>query len=419
MLKKRTTVAATVAAALLVVAAGCGSSSNSSAGGTGVTGSTAGKTIKIGVIADLTGPASADDTTVAQGVKAGIGLANQEGYHITFDVADTATNPSTALAAAQKFVDQDHVFAVVMVSALGFAAAPFLLAHHVPVVGAAIDSTEWITDRNMFSILGTEDYTQVSSIWGQIFKNLGATNLASVGYSISPSSSESAKGIAASSQQAGLKVGYINANFPFGSTNVGPIVLAMKNAGINAFAGSIEENTEFATINQLRQQGTNLKVPLMATGYGGDLAEGGPGATQDAQGVYFLTGFEPVEMHTAATEQLQNALKTYAGVTGDPTFAEYLSYLSVDALVQGLKAAGSKPTQGSVINALLAMHNYTGTGLYGPHSVAFDLASRGKTAGADGCEWITQYQGSAFHLVSGMDPICGSSIPGLKVSASS
>jgi branched-chain amino acid transport system substrate-binding protein len=428
--RARAAAAATVV--LVLLAAGCGSSKKSTAGGTssgstagttastsGTTGSTAGKTITIGVIADLTGLASADDTTVAQGVAARIGLAGQEGYHIKYVVADTASSPATALAAAQRLVDQDHVFAVVLVSALGFSAAPFLLAHNIPVVGAAIDSTEWITDRNMFSILGTEDYTKVSSIWGQIYKQLGATSVASLGYSISPSSAESAKGVAASSQQAGLKVGYLNADFPFGSTNVGPIVLAIKNSGANAFSASVEENTEFAIISQLRGAGADLKVPLLATGYGGDLAMGGPGAAQAAQGVYFLSGFEPVEMNTPATQQLQNALKTYSGVNGDPTFAEYLGYLSVDALVQGLKAAGSNPTQGAVINALQGMDNYTGAGLYGSHSVAFNLAARGQNAGADGCEWITQYQGSTFHLVPGMDPICGSIIPGLKVSASS
>jgi branched-chain amino acid transport system substrate-binding protein len=102
-----------------------------------------------------------------------------------------------------------------------------------------------------------------------------------------------------------------------------------------------------------------------------------------------------------------------------PTFAEYLGYLSVNALVQGLKAAGPNPTQSGVIDALGGMTHYTGGGLYGGQSIAFDLAGRGQVIGADGCEWITQYQGSTFHLVAGMDPICGSTIPGAKISASS
>jgi branched-chain amino acid transport system substrate-binding protein len=69
---------------------------------------------------------------------------------------------------------------------------------------------------------------------GELIKKLGGTNLASVGYSISPRSSEAAKAAAISAQLAGLQVGYLNTKFPFGDTNVGPAVLAMKQAGSTA-----------------------------------------------------------------------------------------------------------------------------------------------------------------------------------------
>jgi hypothetical protein len=48
-------------------------------------------------------------------------------------------------------------------------------------------------------------------------------------------------------------------------------------------------------------------------------------------------------------------------------------------LVQGLKAAGSNPTQASVISAMQQIHNYNGAGLYGTHSVSFALATRRPT----------------------------------------
>jgi branched-chain amino acid transport system substrate-binding protein len=405
------------AALVLLVAAGCSSSSKSSGGGSSSSGG--GKTITVGVLTDLTGLASTNSVTFPLGVKAGVGLAAKEGYTIKYDVVDTASSPASALSGAQKLVEQDHVFAILGSSALLFSAAPFLASRGVPVVGVAIDSTEWITDRNMFSVLGTQDYSKVYSQFGLFYKLVGATNLGSVGYSISPSSAESAKAIALSAQDAGLKVGYLNASFPFGGTNVGPAVLAMKAAGIDAFSGSIQTNTEFAMITGLRQQGVDLKAPLLATGYGGDLTSGGPGAEQAAQGVYFLTAYQPVEMNTTATQQLQSALSTYAGVKGLPTFAEYNGYASMDALVQGLKAAGSNPTQAAFINAMLAITNYNAAGLYGSHSVSFALADRGQASGPDNCYYVVQYQGSTFNLVSGADPICGAVIPGKTVSSSS
>jgi branched-chain amino acid transport system substrate-binding protein len=310
--------AATVAA--IVVAAGCssGSSSGSSSGGK--------PTYTVGVLTDLSGPGANTGGTTPQGIKAGVGMAAHDGYTIKYVIADTGSSPAGALTAAQKLVEQDHVFAVIALSGLTFAAAPYLSAQHVPVVGAAFDGSEWIKSPNMFSVIGTGDVTKVWSTYGLIFKKLGVTNLGTLGYGVVPASTDAATGSAVAAKAVGVKVGYINANFPLGSTNVAPVALAMKAAEVNGVITSIETNGSFALVTALKQDGVRLKGAVLPTGYGGDLVEGGPGAEQAAQGVYFLSTLEPVEMHTAATEQLQSALRTYAGVTGDPTFAEYLSY---------------------------------------------------------------------------------------------
>ena len=75
--------------------------------------------------------------------------------------------------------------------------------------------------------------TKVATTTGEFFKMEGVTNVAALGYSVSPSSSEAAKAAGASAQNAGLKVGYLNSAFPFGSTNVAPVALQMKSAGVN------------------------------------------------------------------------------------------------------------------------------------------------------------------------------------------
>ncbi len=410
--KAKLLASAAATASLMLVAIG-GSASTSGASGSSE------PTYTIGVLTDLTGLAATNAYTIPLGVKAAIGeLAAKEGYKIKYDVADTATSPAGALSGAQKLVEQDHVFAVIANSALTFSAAPYLASQGVPVIGAAVDSTEWITDRNMFSVIGTEDYTKVYSQWGTIYKKLGVTNLASLGYSISPSSAGSANGIAKAAELAGIKVGYLNASFPFGSTNTDPVALALKSAGINGLSASIETSTEFSLIDQLKNEGLKVTV-LNATGYGGDLFLGGAGGVRTAEGEYFLTSFEPIELHTAQTEQLTNAMKTYAGVKSEPTFAEYQGYLSVEALLDGLKAAGSHPTQASFIDAMLKMGTFNGGGLFGPgHSVGFALDDRGKVSGADNCDYILKFSDSTFHLVPGMDPICGHTIAGQTVATS-
>jgi branched-chain amino acid transport system substrate-binding protein len=398
-------------AAVGLIAAACSSSSKSSSAGGG------GKTITVGVITDLSGPGSNTGDTTEPGIKAGIGVAKEEGYNVKYVMADTTTSPTGALAAARKLVQQDHVFAVILISVVGFGAANYLAQQGIPVVGANVDGPEWLTQKNMFSIFGYEDYTKVQTTLGQFMKARGVTSLASLGYGIEPSSADVAKGWAISAQMQGIKIGYLNTQLPFGDTNFGPEAIAMKNNGVDGLITAIVTNSSFAIINALRQEGVQLKAAALPTGYGGDLTGGGPGAEQAAQGVYFTVGAEPIEMHTAATEKLASALKTYAGVTNEPTLSEYLGYLAVDGLVTGVKAAGGNPSRAAFINAMLGIHNYSAQGLYGGHTISFTMASRGQTAGADNCLWVVQFQGSTFHLVPGADPLCGTQVPGKTINS--
>lgn len=421
MLTKRRLLAA-VAAVVLV--AGCSSSSKSGAGNTSTTGATSGggttgsgQPFTVGILTDLTGPAASGNKTSVQGVEAAISLANKAGYNFKYVTGDTQTSPNGALTAAQKLVEQDHVDAVLTVSALTFGAADYLRRQGIPVVGVAEDGPEWIDHLNMFSVYGFLDSTKVSTTAGVFFKNQGVSVVGALGYSISPSSAEAAKGDALSAQKAGLKVGYLNANFPFGSTNVQPIALAMKKAGVDGFTATVDPNTGFALIDALRQVNHNPKVDLLPTGYGGDLLQAGPGALQSAQGVYFSLSFEPVEMHTAATEKFQAALKNI-GITTDPTYAEYCAYASMALLEEALKATGPNPTHAALITALGNVKNFDAAGLLGAHH--FDMSDRAGTAtGVDSCLYVVKLTGSTFQLVPGADPVCGQEIPGATVSASS
>ena len=374
------------------------------------------KTYTLGVLTDLTGPAASTELSVPLGVKAGVGLANKEGYHIKYVVADGGTSPTGELTAAQKLVEQDHVFAVVAVDALTFAAAPYLNSNGIPVIGADVDGNEWITDSNMFPTDDTNIYKNVYSVFGKFLKKEGVTNIAVLGYGITPSSALSTKSTAASAAAEGIKVGYLNADFPFGSTNVAPIALAIKTAGSNGFYTGTETSTSFAMIEALKQDGVQMKVSLLPIGYGGDLLQGGPDAKQAAQGVYFEDAYEPVEMHTAATEQFQSALKTYAGVTGDPTSNEYYAYVAINEFITGLKAAGADPTQASLIKAMLKITNYNADGLLGDHGFGLSLSQRAQGFGPVECGWETKFEGDKFQLVPGADPICGPIDKGKTVS---
>jgi ABC-type branched-subunit amino acid transport system substrate-binding protein len=420
----RTQAAIAVVAAVLITAVGCSSSSGkSSGGGPAGTGTTASggagggtKTITVGVLADVTGLAASSSKTSIGGINAGVIYAKRQGYTVKYVVADTATNPATALSAAQKLVTRDHVSVVIAHSAILFAASNYLTSHGIAVIGPGEDGPEWTQAKNMFSVFGAVHATKVTDTFGKFLKLQGVTTVGAVGYSVSPLSSEAAKSSAASAKSQGLKVGYLNAKFPFGSTDVAPEVLAMKSAGVDGFTATTDPNTAFAFVAGLRQAGVTPKVSIFSTGYGGDLLQAGPGALNAAQNVYFSLTYEPVEMNTAATKQFESDLKA-AAVSGKPTYAEYNGYVSVGLLVQALKATGGNTKSAALISAMSGIHNWNALGLFGSHSL--DLNDRTNiVGGADNCLWVTKLEGNNFTLVPGADPICGTVLKGVTVSVS-
>jgi ABC-type branched-subunit amino acid transport system substrate-binding protein len=366
------------------------------------------------VITDLSGPAASEFSSSIQGIKAGIGVAATEGYHIKYIPEDSQTSPSSIVAAAHQLVQQDNVLAVIGLSALFFSAAPYLTANHVPVVGAAFDGSEWLapTSINMFSVIGNLDFTKVYTSTGKFLKAQGVTKVGTLGYSASPSSAAAARSAAASAESQGVAAPYVNDSFPFGSTNVAPVALAMKTAGVNGIVVDTEPSTVFALTTALKQQNVHLNATVLPTGGGGDLLNSGAGAIQAAQGDDFESAFEVPEMHTPATEALQSALAKYAGVHTDATFAEYCGYLSILGLVQGLQGAGANPTQSSLITSLSHITDYTASGLWGGH---YFVNWSKRPPGPTQCEWMTKLSGQTFHLIPGADPVCGNVIPGKSV----
>lgn len=414
----RSRIFAGVAAATILVGA-CSSSSKgqakSTTTGSGGTPATAvsgggGGTLTIGVLGDFTGEAASGNKTFINGIDAGLVLAKREGWNIKVVQADTQTAPASALSAAQKLITQDNVPIVLTQSAIAFAAAPFLKQHNVPVIGVDEDANEWQTDLNMFPVGGTLHINSVTTTFGILLKQLGATNVGTLGYGISPSSAASAIGAGKSAVAAGLKNGYVNSNFPFGSTNVAPVAIAMKSAGADAFYASVDPNTSFALIDGLRQQGVDLKAAVLPDGYGADTLQAGPGALKSAQNVYFTLGYEPVEMNTAATKQFQSDLAA-AGTTGVPTYSEYNGYTSIGLLLQALKTTGSHPTSASLQSALSNIHSWSALGLWGGRTI--DINDRTDVLMTGLCSWVTKLVGSNFQLVPNATPVCGTVIPGV------
>src|SRR5258707_7132710 len=285
----------------------CGSSGGSSSGpSAGTTGGTSGsKTITIGFVTDLTGVASSGFLTSKLGIDAYLNRINAaggvNGHKIKYILADTTSTPTGALTAVQKLVQQDNVFAIVEDSSDFFGAEPYALQQGIPVVGSAIDGPYWADpkDTNLFASAGVTNEHYMNLASGQFMKSQGVTKCASLGYASSPSSALAAAGFVKSCEVAGLKSGYLNTQFPFGSTNVGPIALALKNAGVDGLFLPTVPSTSFALVVALHLLGVKLKAVLLPTGYGGDLLAPHP-AVEAGHGGGFETNRAPPEAHTPA-----------------------------------------------------------------------------------------------------------------------
>ena len=53
------------------------------------------------------------------------------------------------------------------------------------------------------------------------------------------------------------------------------------------------------------------------------------------------------------------------------------------------------------------MHKYSAQGLAGGHTISFESEGRCQVCGYGLCGWVVHYQGMTFHLIKGLDTVCG------------
>ncbi|MFA1546059.1 ABC transporter substrate-binding protein [Actinomadura chokoriensis] len=392
------------ACVLLLAATACGGESDA--------GSSA---AKIGVLTSLSGSASAGFTGIEGGVKARLAAYKQEPGACKRDfqvvMADDTSTPQGALAATQKLVRQDKVFAVLPNSSFFFGAGQFAgtQAKGTPFVGAGFDGgKQWLNGdyRNLFNVLGNADYEKVASTMGAYWKSLGGTKAATVSFDTA-SSSGAALASVQSAEKAGLGRGYVNVKVPFGSKDVGSIVLGIKNSGADVLYLPVTPETAFAIAGGLAQAGVKMKSVLLATGYGADLLKSEP-AVQAAQGLGFVSPSAPVEVPTAGGKAMSEGLQKYAGSASPlPSFSQSLGWQTADLLLHGLKKAGCDATQKQLIDALRVSKDWDAGGLL-PKPI--DFTQYGTIAGSHGpgnCFYVSFLRGKKFEPDPKAKPACG------------
>jgi len=397
---------AVLTACIAMTLTGCGGGSD----GSGGSGADNDGTLTIGLVTSLSGTSSSTFEPSVDAAEARF-LAYKEDdgecADLDFDVqeADDQSTPQGHLSALQKLTQQDKAFTILDVSPFFYGGSRFMTtqAKAVPLIGGGFDGApEWSSvDNNLFATLPPLDNASVThSTVGDYYKAKGGTKVAVVSYD-SPSASQIAKAALKSAEAAGLEKGYVNDSVPFGSTDVGAIVLGIIESGADVLQLYVEPTTSFSVVGGLKQAGYEMKSIVSAVGYGADLLASKP-AVQAAQGVTFQSPSSPIELNTPATQRLAKALREHAGSdSGIPGFAQSQGWLAADLFLHGLELAGCDASSQEVVDALRADNTWDANGLY-PKPRDF-----GEARIDESCFYYVTLEGERFVPDPDATPRCG------------
>jgi branched-chain amino acid transport system substrate-binding protein len=372
------------------------------------------KAVTLGYITSETGVAASVLANADKSCKARVDAENAKGgvngRKIKLETVDDKSSAAN-LTAAQDLVQNRNVFTVIDNSAFAFLAWRYLKGEGVPMIGAGFDGSYYYQpgNENIISALG--DGTPVPGLTfdtaTKVMKQMGAKKVAAVGYGASPSSSESAKATETYGAQAqGLESAYLNNTLDFGSTDVGPIVLGIKNSGADGLYLPLDSNTNFAIVQALQQNGVKMKANVLATGYSQDLLEQPIAKTITPNDVMF-TSYRPIELGGKAVKQFLANMKKYGGLTGIPNYGGYTGYIACDLAIHGLTNAGKNLTRQGFVDAIRKTNGgiYDSAGLT-CKSANFSNENFGKISPTS-CAWFVSLENGKFKVLNGGKPVTG------------
>jgi ABC-type branched-subunit amino acid transport system substrate-binding protein len=359
------------------------------------------KTITLGYIYPATGVAASISQNGIKGFEARIARQNAQGgvdgRKIEYETIDDQSSGAN-LTGAQDLVQNRHVFAVVNQSPFAFLSYRWLLDHGVPMVGAGTDGTYYQQKGNENVLSSSGNATVFGDLTydttARAMKLAGAKKVAALAYGAATSSVASAKAFMNYAVPGvGLDAAYTNTSLDFGSSDVGPPVLGIKNAGADSVYLPMASATNVAVVQGLQQSGVEMKASVLATGYGQDFLDS-PAAQGFPSSAFFLTSYKPVELKTPETKKFQADLKKYAKFTGVPDFGVYNGYVIADMIIKGLEKTGGAPTRQGLIDGVHGLGLYDQAGL-GCQPVDLSLAGRGKPP-AKSCGYVLQVKDGKF-----------------------
>ena len=371
------------------------------------------KSVKIGFISALTGVAGPNYKDAGKGCEARVDAQNAKGGVngrkidlITVDDQSSGAN----LTAAQDLVTNQKVFAVVNNSPFDFLSYRYVRDAGVPLIGGG-------TFGQFYGEKGNENiipaYGNAASFTGltydnvaKVMKQLGATKSAAISYGANPSSTAAAKATQDFAvPEVGLKPVLLNTSLDFGTTDVGPVVLSIKNSGADAVYLPLDGNTNLAIIVGLKQNNVPMKANMMASGYGQDMLDSPVAQTMDQHDLVSQV-YKPAELkNDPGVKEFRANLKKYAGFTDVPDYGLYTGYIDCDLAIKGLEQSGKNLTGQGFVDGLHKLGTYNPANLEcGPIDIS--LTNFGKSP-ATSCAYFMYVKDGKFVVTNKGKPVTG------------
>ena len=387
-------------------------------GVSGASSTPTGTPIKIGYIADQTGTQASSGAGSQLGAQAYITAINKEGgYHghplqlISVDSASTASGAASAV----NLLISDGVFAIITNTPFFFAGYQAAYKAGIPVIGATTDGPEWGQQpyTNMFNLRGGMNAAHVGlADIGSIpfLKSIGVKTVAGLAIGASPSSKQTIVDYKTAGALHGISMPYENLTLPFTPFDVTPLVLQVKDSGVQAVVCSCGISTYLNLITGLKQEGVHIKA--LVFGSVDTSLTASAAAEAASQGVYLFSGLPA--LNSSASLVFEHRLKAVDPAYKVGTYTKFdtgNAYFGVGLIDKGLQLTGkADPTTQEFISHLSKLKNWTADGLFA-NPVSYDHFG---TSEPKYCEWVVQVKGKDFKMTNDGKQYCLATPASLK-----
>jgi branched-chain amino acid transport system substrate-binding protein len=351
--------------------------------------------IKVAVLASLTGPSAPTFAGFYEAANARIQKENDaggvNGRKITLVKEDDKGDGATQVIVARDAIESQKAFSLLNVGQFDTSFG-YLKGLNVPVMGGNPSQPAYANDRNFFGYNGAATLSYTTTALATRLKKAGATNIGVVAHN-SPGAVAGAKAFVSAADKAGLKVGVQRFDIPIGTFDATAVAIQMKNAGIDSVYPVTLVTSGISVIKALKAQGVNLVTSAPGLVYDPTVYPQLADLLQNAISNP-ANGTVPLELKTPAIQTYVDTMKKYATTVVPSQGFTTQGYIAADMLIRGLKESGKCVTQDGFIDSLRKVSGYDGAGLL-VKPIVFSPSDQ-PDGGVAACNWYATFKGTGW-----------------------